>query len=141
MLFTINQSFVGGFPGGSEVKNPPSNAEDSGLIPVEGNHKALQYSCLENPIYRGTWWVILHAITESDRTKRLSIHTWIHTHIFSSLINISSHVFTFMLFFLLQILNHFYHVPSKMNNCKLNYQFSKTEKFQFLLENSYRNKS
>ena len=79
--------------------------------------------------------------TQSDRTKRLSMHTWIHTHISSSLINISSHVFTFMLFSLLQILNYFYHVPSKMNNCKLNYQFSKTEKFQFLLENSYRNKS
>ena len=47
-----------GFPGGSVVKNPP--ARDMGLIPVlgisprEGNGNPLQYSCLENPMDRGT---------------------------------------------------------------------------------------
>ena len=53
-----------GFPGGSVVKNPPSNAEDAGdlgLIPGlgrssgEGNGNLLQYSCLGNPMYRGAW--------------------------------------------------------------------------------------
>ena len=53
-----------GFPGGSVVKNPPSNAEDAGdlgLIPGlgrssgEGNGNLLQYSCLGNPMYQGAW--------------------------------------------------------------------------------------
>ena len=48
-----------GFPGGTEVKKPPANAEDagdrgsipgSGRFPGVGNGKLLQYSCLENPI-------------------------------------------------------------------------------------------
>ena len=48
-----------GFPGGSEVKNSPANAGDTGLIPGsgrfpgEGNGNPLQYSCLENPMDRG----------------------------------------------------------------------------------------
>ena len=46
------------------VKNPPENAGDlrhSGSIPEsgrylgEGNGNPLQYSCLENPMVRGTW--------------------------------------------------------------------------------------
>ena len=48
-------STVGGFPGGSVVKNLPANARDAGLIPWsgrppgEGNGNSLQYSCLGNP--------------------------------------------------------------------------------------------
>ena len=47
---------------GTVVKNPPTNAEDTGLIPRsgrfpgEGNGNPLQYSCLANPIDRGAWW-------------------------------------------------------------------------------------
>ena len=46
------------------VKNPPAKAGDirgSGSIPGlgrspgEGNDNPLQYSCLENPLDRGTW--------------------------------------------------------------------------------------
>ena len=43
-----------GFPGGSEIKNPPANAGDAGLTtesgrsPGEGNGYPLQYSCLGN---------------------------------------------------------------------------------------------
>ena len=46
------------------VKNPPANtgdARDVGLIPGlgrssgAGNDSPLQYSCLENSIYRGAW--------------------------------------------------------------------------------------
>ena len=50
-----------GFLGGSVVKNPPANAEDTSLIPGSGrssggrNSNPLQYSCLENPIDRRTW--------------------------------------------------------------------------------------
>ena len=48
-----------GFSGGSVVKNPPANAEDTGLIPGSGRSPGggygnpLQYSCLENLIERG----------------------------------------------------------------------------------------
>jgi len=50
-----------GFPGGSVVKNPPANAEDTGSIPGwgrspgEGNGSSLQYSYLEDPMDRGAW--------------------------------------------------------------------------------------
>ena len=64
-----------GFPGGSVVKNLPANAGDMGLIPgsrispEEENGNPLQYSCLENPVDRGAWWVIVHGVAkESDKT-------------------------------------------------------------------------
>ena len=62
-----------GFPGGSVVKNPPTNAGDTGSIPASGrspreeNINPLQYSCLENPMDRGAWWDIVHGVAkESD---------------------------------------------------------------------------
>ena len=48
------------FPGGSEVKVSACNVGDLGSIPElgrspeEGNGNPLQYSCLENPMDRGT---------------------------------------------------------------------------------------
>ena len=66
--------FSWGFPGGSVVKNLPANAEDTGdggLIPGlgrslgEGNGNPLQYSCLGNPMDRGTWWTMVHGVTKS----------------------------------------------------------------------------
>ena len=33
MLKPVIQTFMGGFPGGTVVKNPPANARDAGLIP------------------------------------------------------------------------------------------------------------
>ena len=50
-------------PGGAVIKNPSANAEDAGdagsipgsrRSPGEGNDNPLQYSCLENPMDRGT---------------------------------------------------------------------------------------
>ena len=61
-----------GFPGGSVVKNLPANAEGAsstpglGRFPGEGNSNPLQYSCLENPIDRGTWWATVHGVTVKD---------------------------------------------------------------------------
>ena len=49
-----------GFPGSSVVKNPSDNAGDTGLIPGsgrspgEGNGNPFQFSCLRNPMDRGT---------------------------------------------------------------------------------------
>ena len=50
-----------GFPGGSAEKNPPAKQEDVGSIPGLGrspgerNGNPFQYSCLGNPMDRGTW--------------------------------------------------------------------------------------
>ena len=49
-----------GFPGDSVAKNPSANAGDTGSIPGwrrspgEGNSNPLQYSCLGNPMDRGS---------------------------------------------------------------------------------------
>ena len=49
------------FPGGSNGKASAYNAGDPGSIsgwgrsPGEGHGNPLQYSCLENPMDRGTW--------------------------------------------------------------------------------------
>ena len=31
-----------------------------------GNGNLLQYSCLENPMHRGAWWVTVYGITKSQ---------------------------------------------------------------------------
>ena len=60
-----------GFPGGSVVENPATNAGDMGLIPgsgrstEKGNVNLLQYSCLENSVDRGAWWATAHRVTKS----------------------------------------------------------------------------
>ena len=57
------------------VKNPPANAgdeRDMGLIPGSGRSPGigkgnpLQYSCLENSMYREAWWVTVRGV-ESQR--------------------------------------------------------------------------
>ena len=35
----------------------------------EGNGKPLQYSCLENPMDRGSWWAAIYGVTELDTTE------------------------------------------------------------------------
>ena len=56
------------------VKNLPTSAGaaqamglilGSGTSPGEGNGSPLQYSCLENPMDRGTWWAAVHGVTKS----------------------------------------------------------------------------
>ena len=50
-----------GFPGGSVVKNLPTNARAAVPFPGlgrslgEGSGNPLQYSCLEKPVDRGAW--------------------------------------------------------------------------------------
>ena len=75
-----------GFPGGTMVKNLPSNAGDArdvGLILRserslgEGNGNPLQYSCLENSMDRGAWWIIVHGVSKSQ--KWLSMGSWFDT--------------------------------------------------------------
>ena len=73
------------------VKNPPVNAGDTrdpGLIselgrsPGGGHGNPLQYTCLENPMDRGVWWVIVHGITKrhiwSDLAHTANLRFQIH---------------------------------------------------------------
>ena len=59
------------FPDSSVVKNLLANAGDAGSIPGlgrssgKGNGNPLQYSCLENPMYRGAWWAMVQGVTKS----------------------------------------------------------------------------
>ena len=65
-----------------EIKNPSANAGDitdkglisgSGRSPREGHGNPLQYSCLENPKDRGTWWATVHTVTKIQaQQKRLT---------------------------------------------------------------------
>ena len=51
-----------------------------GKIPGGGLSNLVQYSGLENPMDRGTWWATVHGVTQSQtRLKRLSMHTHTHT--------------------------------------------------------------
>ena len=44
--------------------------------PGGGPGTPLQYSYLENPLDRGTWWTIVHSVTKSQtRLKQLSMHS------------------------------------------------------------------
>ena len=63
-----------GFPCGSMVKIPSTNAGDArdvgsihglGRYPGEGDDNPFQYSCLENPMDRGAWWAMVHGVAKS----------------------------------------------------------------------------
>ena len=60
------------FPGGSDSQESACNVGDLGLIPGlrrspgEGNGYPLQYSCLENPMDRGTWKATVHGVAKSQ---------------------------------------------------------------------------
>jgi len=60
------------FLGGSVAKNLLANAGDVGLIPElgrspeGGSGNPLQYSCLENPMARGTWQATVHGVAKSQ---------------------------------------------------------------------------
>ena len=41
----------------------PSLIPGSGIFPGEENGNPLQYSCLENPMDRGTWQATIHRVT------------------------------------------------------------------------------
>ena len=74
------------FPGGSNSKESACNVGDQGSIPgsegypAEGNGNPLQYSCLENSMDRGAWWVTVHGVTKSQITTKRLTHTHTHTH-------------------------------------------------------------
>ena len=78
-----------GFPYSLVSKESACNAGDLGLIPGlrrspgEGNGNPLQFSCLENAMDRGAWWVTVHGVAKSQaeatkHTPRLSTHAQDH---------------------------------------------------------------
>ena len=65
------------------IKNPPANAgdiRDAGSIPGSrrspggGHDNLLQYSCLENPMDRGAWWVTVHVVAESQTLQTFTLY-------------------------------------------------------------------
>ena len=61
-----------GFSGGSDGKESACSAGDLGLIPGSGRSPGgghgnpLQYSCLENPMDRGTWQAAVYGVAQSQ---------------------------------------------------------------------------
>ena len=51
-------------------KNSQSLPDCLSQIPIfswgEGNGNTLQYSCLENPVDRGTWWAAVPGVAQSQ---------------------------------------------------------------------------
>ena len=60
-----------GLPSGSYHKESACSVGYLDLIPVwgrspgEGDDNTLQYSCLENPMDRGSWWATVHRVAKS----------------------------------------------------------------------------
>ena len=49
-----------------------------GISPGGRHGNPLQYSCLENPKDRGSWWATVHGVTKSQTgLKQLSMHAWV----------------------------------------------------------------
>ena len=66
------------------VKNLPANAGDTtdtgstpglGRSPGVGNGNLLQYSCLENPMDKGSWRATIHGAAESQTSLTVRTHT------------------------------------------------------------------
>ena len=63
---------MAGFPDSSDGKEFACSARDPGLIlgsgrsPEEENANPLQYSCLENSVDRGAWWLRAHEVEKSQ---------------------------------------------------------------------------
>jgi len=73
LVFIASQQYSEGFPDGAVVKNPSANEGDTGDVGSVpglgrssgvGNSNPLQFSCLKNPMDRGTWQVTVHGVTE-----------------------------------------------------------------------------
>ena len=70
------------FPGGSDGKESACNAGDWGLIPGSGrspgggNGNPLQYSCLENSMDRGVWWLQSMGSHRVGHNQETFTHFW-----------------------------------------------------------------
>ena len=113
------------------VKNPPTNAWDSGdagsilslgRSPGGGNGNPLQYSCLDNPTDREAWWATVHRITNRN-TKNVFSWSCLWYFIFD--------LYHFFLYFSFKI------VPKI--HFKVNHSFFWSTVFSFLIYNAFIN--
>ena len=64
------------------LKNPSANTGDvRDMVSILGQEdlleegNTLQYSCLENPMDRGSWWATVHRVAKTwIQLKQLSMH-------------------------------------------------------------------
>ena len=76
-LIHFHSLLPGAFPGGSDgkeitcSKGDPGSIPGSGISPGGGNGNPPQYSCLRNPLDRGTWWAVVCGVSKS---RTLSLH-------------------------------------------------------------------
>ena len=61
-------------PAGVGDAGDVSSIPGSGRFPGGGNGNPLQYSCLKNPLDRGSWWATVYGAAESQ--IRLSTNTF-----------------------------------------------------------------
>ena len=96
------------------AKNPPFNAGDGDSIPElgrslgRGHGNPLQYSCLEYPMARGAWQVIVHRAAKSRMLlKWLSMHACMISSVPTSRLVLYLHCAILVL-----------QLPCKVNMCK-----------------------
>ena len=79
-FFAVYHLSFWGLPSGSLGKQSTCNAGDAGNVGLTpgsvcssrgGHDNPLQYSCLENPMDKGTWWATVHGVTESDTIEEI----------------------------------------------------------------------
>ena len=110
-LFGVMQDF----PSGSDGKASAYQAGDLGSIPGsgrspgEGNGNPLQYSCQENPMDGGAWWITVLGIAKSR--KRLS-----HFNMFKIIILIWVYKRAFLLYLRYISIPHQYCQSSSKNS-------------------------
>ena len=74
--YDLSQDTYWGFPDSSAGKESACSAGDLGSIPGLGrppggrNGYPLQYSCLENSVVGGAWYVTVHRVTKSRTLQR-----------------------------------------------------------------------
>ena len=69
--FSFVQPYRTGFPSGSAVKNPSAVQKmwlitGSGRSPGGGKGNPFQYSCMENPKDRASWWATVERVVKSQ---------------------------------------------------------------------------
>ena len=67
--------------------------------PGEGNGNPLQYSCLENPRDKGSWWVTVHGVRKSQTRLSILTHVCYHAFLIPSCFRISCLVYSSIYFF------------------------------------------
>ena len=66
---------VKNLPANSGITRDTGSIPESGRAPGVGNGNPLQYSCLENPMDRGTWRAIVHGVERLQRVRHDEHHT------------------------------------------------------------------